>query len=148
MSFMAGAYPWIKALHIISVIAWMAGLLYLPRLFVYHADAPAGSAQAETFKVMEAKLSRIILLPAMIATILFGGMLAGIPGLIDFHQQWFPVKFVLVLVLLAYQHVLGRFRRKFAQDRNVRSSRFYRMINEIPAVVMAAIVILVVVKPF
>jgi protoporphyrinogen IX oxidase len=148
MSFLASAYPWIKALHIISVIAWMAGLLYLPRLFVYHADAPVGSPQAETFKVMEAKLSRIILLPAMIATILFGGMLAGIPGLIDFHQQWFPVKFVLVLVLLGYQHALGRFRRKFAQDRNSRSSRFYRMINEVPAVVMAAIVILVVVRPF
>jgi len=148
MSFLENYYLWIKALHIISVIAWMAGLLYLPRLFVYHADAPAGSAEAETFKVMEAKLSRIILLPAMIATILFGGTMAGIPGHIDYREHWFPAKIVLVFILLGYQHALGRFRRAFAQDRNQRSSRFFRLINEIPAVIMAAIVILVVVRPF
>jgi putative membrane protein len=146
MNFLADAYPWIKSFHIISVIAWMSGLLYLPRLFVYHADAPIRSAQSETFKIMEAKLSRIIMLPAMIATVIFGGMLAGLPGI--GIQAWFHAKLLLVFGLLAYHHLLGRWRRAFAQDRNTRSARFYRMVNEIPALIMIAIVILVVVKPF
>jgi protoporphyrinogen IX oxidase len=146
MNFLASAYPWIKSLHIISVIAWMSGLLYLPRLFVYHADSPVRSAQSETFKIMEAKLSRVIMLPAMIATVIFGGMLAGLPGI--GVQGWFHAKLLLVFALLGYHHMLGRWRRAFALDRNAHSARFYRMINEIPALIMVAIVILVVTRPF
>src|SRR5271166_972337 len=107
---------WIKALHIIAVIAWMAGMLYLPRLFVYHADAPVGSPQSETFKVMERKLSRGIMLPAMLGTLLFGGLLAGVPGLVDFHQGWFHTKLLLVVGLLGYHGLLARWRRGFAED--------------------------------
>src|SRR5882757_7280324 len=146
MNFLANAYPWIKTLHIVSVIAWMAGLLYLPRIFVYHASAPSGSAQSETFKIMEAKLSRTIMLPAMIATVIFGGMMAGLPDIA--MQRWFHVKLLMVVGLLAYHHLLGRWRGAFAGDRNRHSARFYRMINEIPAVIMVIIVGLVVVKPF
>jgi putative membrane protein len=146
MDFLASAYPWIKSLHIISVIAWMAGLLYLPRLFVYHAAAEVGSVQSETFKVMEGNLSRIIMLPAMIGAVVFGGLLAGLPGMAT--HGWFHVKVLLVVGLLGYHHLLGRWRRDFERDRNRRSPRFFRMINEIPAVAMVAIVVLVVVKPF
>jgi len=148
MSFLVAAEPWIKALHIISVIAWMSGLLYLPRLFVYHADAAVGSVQSETFKVMEAKLSRVIMLPAAIATILFGGLMVGIPGVVDFHEHWFDTKMLLVILLLGYHHALGRWRGAFARDLNRHPARFYRMMNEIPAVIMIGIVILVVVRPF
>lgn len=146
MNFLVSAYPWIKTLHIVSVIAWMSGLLYLPRIFVYHAAASSGSAQSETFKIMEAKLSRVIMLPAMIATLIFGGMMAGLPGMA--MQRWFHVKLLLVVGLLAYHHLLGRWRAAFNEDRNRHSGRFYRMINEIPAVIMIVIVALVVVKPF
>jgi putative membrane protein len=146
MNFLASAYPWLKTLHIVSVIAWMSGLLYLPRIFVYHVSAPAGSVQSEIFKIMEAKLSRLIMLPAMIATVIFGGLLAGLPGVAT--QGWFHVKLLLVVGLLAYHHLLGRWRGAFAGDRNRHSARFYRMINEIPAVIMVIIVALVVVKPF
>jgi putative membrane protein len=148
MDFLAGAYPWIKALHIISVIAWMAAMLYMPRLFVYHADAAAGSVQSETFKVMERRLARAIMLPAMIATLLFGGLLLATPGIVDFHQGWLHAKLALVLGMLVVQHFFGAWRRAFAEDRNRHSARFYRMINEVPTVIMIAIVILVVVKPF
>jgi protoporphyrinogen IX oxidase len=148
MNFLVNAYPWIKALHIMSVIAWMSGLLYLPRLFVYHADAPVGSVQSETFKVMEARLSRIIMLPAAIATILFGGLMVGIPGLVDFHEHWFDTKMLLVILLLGYHHALARWRGAFARDLNRHPARFYRMMNEIPALIMVGIVILVVVRPF
>jgi putative membrane protein len=146
MDFIENAYPWIKTLHIVSIIAWMSGLLYLPRIFVYHTDAAVGSIQSETFKIMEAKLSRVIMLPAMIATLIFGGMMAALPGTAT--HGWFHVKLLLVIGLLAYHHLLGRWRKVFAQDQNRHSARFYRMINEIPAVIMVAIVALVVVKPF
>jgi protoporphyrinogen IX oxidase len=148
MSFMIAAYPWIKALHIISVIAWMAGLLYLPRLFVYHAAAPIGSPAAETFKIMERKLARMIMLPAMIATLFFGLMLAGIPGLVDWKMGWIHGKLLLVVLLLVFQHFLSMWRRDFERDTNQRSAKFFRMVNELPALAMALIVILVVVKPF
>jgi protoporphyrinogen IX oxidase len=148
MSFLAIAYPWIKALHIVSVIAWMAGLLYLPRLFVYHADAPVGSPSSETFKVMERRLARGIMLPAMLSTLLFGLILAGIPGIVDWKMGWIHGKLTLVVLLLVFQHLLSRWRRGFEQDRNLHSAKFYRMVNELPAVAMLLIVILVVVKPF
>ena len=145
---MAALYPWLKALHIVAVIAWMAGLLYLPRLFVYHAGAPVASPMAETFKIMERRLYRAIILPAMAAAVLLGGALAGVPGVVDWREHWFPAKLALVAGLLVYTGLLGRWGHDFARDRNRRSARFFRMINEIPALLMIGIVILVVVKPF
>jgi len=148
MTALAPFYPWIKAFHIVSVVAWMAGLLYLPRLFVYHADAEAGSPMAETFKVMERRLLRGIMNPAMIATYLFGILLALTPGIVDWRGGWIYAKLALVAGLTLYHHRLARWRKDFAVDRNIRSARFYRFINEVPTVILIAIVILVVVKPF
>jgi putative membrane protein len=141
-------FPWIKALHIVAVIAWMAGLLYLPRLFVYHCAAPPGSAQSETFKVMERRLLRAIMNPAMVATLVLGGLLLATPGLVDWAAGWIYVKLTLVAGLVLLHHALGRWRAGFAEDRNRRSARFYRMVNEVPTLLMIAIVIMVVVKPF
>ncbi|MEO5805355.1 protoporphyrinogen oxidase HemJ [Devosia sp.] len=138
---------WIKALHVISVIAWMAGMLYLPRLFVYHADAEKGSVQSETFKVMERRLLRGIINPAMIGTLIFGiGMLSM--GVVDWHQAWPWIKAAFVIVLLGFHGVLTRHFKAFASDSNDKSSKYFRMINEIPTVVMIVIVIMVIVKPF
>ncbi|MEX2450834.1 MAG: protoporphyrinogen oxidase HemJ [Rhodospirillales bacterium] len=142
----ASAYLWIKALHIISVMAWMAGMLYLPRLFVYHAEAESGSAQSETFKIMERRLLRGIVNPAMIASFVFGGLLLAI--LNDWSAGWLYVKLVGVLGLAALHGMVSKWRREFAEDRNRRPARFYRLINEVPAVLMVVIVIMVVLKPF
>jgi protoporphyrinogen IX oxidase len=142
------AYPWVKSLHILAVIAWMAGLLYLPRLFVYHAMARSGSEMSETFKTMERRLERAIMTPAMIATWLFGLLLAGTPGLVDWRMGWLPVKLSLVVGLTAFHFWMRRHRLLFAADRNRHSVRFYRVVNELPTVALIAIVILVVVKPF
>jgi putative membrane protein len=142
----ADYYPWIKALHVIAVIAWMAGMLYLPRLFVYHVDAPKGSPQSETFKVMERRLMRAIINPAMIATWLFGLLLAFIGDLWD--QPWLWTKLALVLILSGVHGMFSRWRRDFEHDRNARPARFYRLINEVPTVLMVGIVVLVIVKPF
>jgi putative membrane protein len=142
------SFRWIMALHVISVIAWMAGLLYLPRLFVYHADAPAGSAQSETFKIMERRLLRGIMNPAMIATYLFGILLAATPGIVDWSSAWIYVKLAMVLGLTAMHHGCILWRKAFAEDRNRRPARFYRAINEVPALMMVVIVIMVIVKPF
>jgi putative membrane protein len=137
---------WLKALHVIAVIAWMAGLLYLPRLMVYHADAERGSVQSETFKVMEWRLLRIIMNPAMIVVWITGPILAWQLGI--YHDWWFISKFVLVCVLSWFHHELGLWRKAFKDDRNERPARFYRMVNEVPTLLMIAIVILVIVKPF
>jgi putative membrane protein len=139
---------WVKALHVLSIIAWMAGLLYLPRLFVYHADAPAGSAQSETFKVMERRLYRGIMTPAMVASWVFGLWLAFGFGLVDFSQGWMWLKAIFVIALTGMHGFYGRLRRDFAADRNTRSGKFYRAINEIPFVFAIIIVIAVIVKPF
>jgi len=144
-------YDWIKAFHIIAVIAWMAGMLYLPRLFVYHCAAEQGSVQSETFKVMERRLLRGIINPAMIATWVFGLWLAWLGP--DSHYGWFAsgwlqVKIVLVLTLSAVHGLLARWRTDFAADRNRHSQRFYRTINEVPTVLLILIVLLVVLKPF
>ena len=147
--FLASLYPWTKALHVISVIAWMAGLLYLPRLFVYHAErAKPGSELDAAFKVMEHKLLKLITNPASIATWIFGLMLVFTPGLIDWSDGWVHVKAALVIGMTAYHHVLMRWTRLFAEDRNTRSGRFYRIWNEVPAVLMIGIVIMVIVRPF
>ena len=137
---------WLKALHVIAVISWMAGLLYLPRLFVYHCEAEAGSKQAETFKVMEHRLLRLIMNPAMIVVWVTGPWLAWAQGML--HDRWLWAKFVLVVVLTGYHHALGIWRKGFATDRNVHDQRFYRLANEVPTALMVGIVILVVVKPF
>jgi putative membrane protein len=139
---------YIKAFHIIAVIAWMAGLLYLPRLFVYHATSKTGSEQSETFKVMERRLLRYITTPAMVATWIFGLILAFSP-LIDWSKDgWFHAKLLLVIVLSGFSGLLAKWTKDFAADRNTRSPRFYRIVNEVPTVLMILIVILVVVRPF
>jgi protoporphyrinogen IX oxidase len=137
---------WIKAFHIIAVIAWMAGMLYLPRLFVYHCGAEPGSRQSETFKIMERRLLRVIINPAMIATWLSGLWLAWSAGL--FAAGWLHAKLLLVVVLSGIHGLYARCLRDFARDANQRSEKFYRILNELPTVLMIGIVILVVVKPF
>ena len=139
-------YLWAKAIHVIAVISWMAGMLYLPRLFVYHADAEKGSVQSETFKVMERRLLRAIINPAMIVTWVFGLWLAW-KGF-AFHGGWLHAKIALVVLMSGVHGYLSASVRRFAQDRNTRAARHWRMINEIPTVLMILIVILVVVKPF
>jgi putative membrane protein len=145
---LAGAYPWLKALHIIAVIAWMAGLLYLPRLYVYHAAAPAGSNRAATFEIMERRLLRAIMLPEAGMTYLFGLLLAAIPGVVDWQRGWIWAKLGLVLLLTVFHLLLEHWRRDFAERRYSHSARFYRIVNELPTLAMIAIVLLVVVKPF
>lgn len=139
-------YEWLKALHVIAVIAWMAGMLYLPRLFVYHCDAAPGSAQSETFKVMERRLLRVIINPAMIAAWVLGLWLAYDGGWLV--SPWFHAKLALVIAMSAVHGILARRMKDFAADRNTRSQKYYRVINEIPTVLMILIVVLVVVKPF
>jgi protoporphyrinogen IX oxidase len=148
MNWLITAYPWIKAFHLVSVIAWMAGLLYLPRLFVYHAAEKIGSPTSETFKIMERRLMRAIMNPAMIAVFVFGALLLLTPGAVDWASGWIYAKLVLVAVLTILHHAMGSWRKDFAEDRNTRPVRFYRMVNEVPTVLMIGIVILVIVKPF
>jgi putative membrane protein len=139
-------YQWIKAFHIISVIAWMAGMLYLPRLFVYHCGAAPGSETSETFKVMERRLLRGIMNPAMILTWVFGLTLLYITE--AWREPWMMTKFALVVAMSGLHHLLALWRKDFAVDRNKRPARFYRIVNEVPTVLLIAIVILVVTKPF
>ena len=139
-------YPTLKTLHLIALVAWMAGMLYLPRLFVYHAAAAPGSATSETFKVMERRLLRAIMTPAMIATWIFGLWLAW--ELDAFRQGWLHAKLALVLVMSGLHGYLAGAVRRFADDRNTRSGRFYRVLNEVPTLALIGIVILVVFKPF
>ena len=145
---LAQAYPWLKSLHIVGMVAWMAGLLYLPRLFVYHAAAPVQSNRSETFKIMERRLQHGIMTPAMIATFVFGAALAGIPGIVDWHRGWIWAKLALVAGLTVFHVLLARWRTAFAADRNRRSVGFFRAVNELPTLALIAIVVLVVVKPF
>ncbi|PWC79284.1 hypothetical protein TSH64_06275 [Azospirillum sp. TSH64] len=140
-------YEWIKALHVISIIAWMAGLLYLPRLFVYHCQVQAGSEASETFKVMERRLLRAIMNPAMIAAYVFGiAMIVLTPEWMK--QGWLHAKLLFVLLLTASHMMMARWRRDFAEDRNTRPQRFFRIANEVPTLLMIGIVIFVIVKPF
>jgi putative membrane protein len=138
-------YAWIKALHIVAVMAWMAGMLYLPRLFVYHADARPGSELSETLKVMERRLLRAIINPAMIAAFVLGGLLLTVQ---DWSRGWLWVKLALVLGMGALHGEFARWRKDFAADRNKRPARFYRIANEVPTVLLIVIVLLAVVKPF
>jgi putative membrane protein len=143
----ASFYPWIKALHVIAVIAWMAGLLYLPRLFVYHAQAEMGSHSSETFKVMEDKLYRVIMTPAMLVAWVCGlSMIVFNPALLS--SGWLPVKLLFVLGLTAIHFLMNGWREDFARDANRRSQKFFRIANELPTLAMIVIVIMVIVKPF
>lgn len=142
----AGIYPWAKAIHVIAVISWMAGMLYLPRLFVYHAESEPGSQQSETFKLMERRLLRAIINPAMMVTWIFGLWLAW-DGF-GFSGGWLHAKIALVLGLSALHGYFSAAVRRFGEDRNQRSARHWRLMNEVPTVLMIAIVVLVIVKPF
>ena len=141
-------YPWLKALHVIAVIAWMAGMFYLPRLYVYHCETQPGSAESERFKVMEVKLLRLIINPAMIAAWIFGGALAAIPGVVDWGSGWPWVKAIALILMTGFHGALSKWRRQFLNDRNRKSARFYRLANEVPTVLMIVIVIMVIVRPF
>ncbi|MFP4313070.1 MAG: protoporphyrinogen oxidase HemJ [Alphaproteobacteria bacterium] len=140
-------YEWLRALHIISIITWMAAMLYLPRLFVYHADAPVGGEISEQFKIMEMRLLRIIMTPAMIAAWIFGiGMLLANPALLE--GGWMHVKLTSVIILSGLHGMFAAHVKKFARDERAKSNKFYRIVNEIPAVFMVIIVIMAVIQPF
>jgi protoporphyrinogen IX oxidase len=139
-------YLWLKAFHIIAFTAWMAGMLYLPRLFVYHCAAEPGSKQSETFKVMERRLLRLIINPAMIATWALGRWLAWQGGW--FQSGWLHAKLALVVALSVVHVFFARWVKAFAADRNPHSQRFYRISNEIPTILLILIVLLAVLKPF
>jgi len=145
---MINLYLWLKAFHIIAMVAWMAGLFYLPRLFVYHADAAPGSAVSETFKIMESRLARVIMAPAAILTWILGLALAYITGQLSEFQAWFVIKLVAVAALTGFHLLLLRHLRAFAEDRRPKPQRYYRAINEVPTVLLLIIVIMAVVKPF
>jgi putative membrane protein len=139
-------YLWLKAFHLIAVMAWMAGMLYLPRLFVYHCEADVGSRQSETFKVMERRLLKLIINPAMIVAWVLGLWLAWQGGW--FAAPWFHAKLVLVLAMSAVHGMMSRYVKDFAADRNRKSQKFYRIFNEVPTVLLILIVVLAVTKPF
>lgn len=142
------AYPWIKGLHIVSVIAWMAGLLYLPRLYVYHADTPVGSNRAAMLAVMERRLLRGIMLPAIVMVYGFGLALLATPGIVDWQYGWIYTKLTLVALLTIFHMLLAYWRRGFLSGHYPHTARFYRIVNEIPTVLMIAIVLLATAKPF
>ena len=146
MMFLSNHIDWIKAFHVISVIAWMSGMFYLPRLFVYHSETTPGSPESERFKVMERRLLKAIVNPAMIATWVFGLTLLSVFPV--YKEHWFEAKFALVIVMSGlHGYFVGRV-RAFAEDRNDKSARFYRILNEVPPLLMVFIVILVIVQPF
>lgn len=144
--FLGESYLWVKALHIIAVIAWMAGMLYLPRLYVYHCDAEPGSRQSETFKVMERRLLRAIINPAMIAAWILGFMLVSHGDL--WGAGWLHAKFALLIAMQLIHAGFARWRRHFDKDENRHPARFYRVMNEVPTVLLIGIVIFAVVRPF
>ena len=148
LDFLSHFYPWTKALHVISVIAWMAALFYLPRLFVYHHETAAGSAEEARFVVMERRLARAIMGPAMHATWTFGLMLVLTPGVVDWSAGWWHVKFASVVGMTVFHTVLARAQRRFAKGERVGSGRYWRVMNEAPTVLMVVIVVMVVVRPF
>ncbi|MGG5810793.1 protoporphyrinogen oxidase HemJ [Falsiroseomonas sp. CW058] len=145
---LADWYPWTKSFHLISVFAWMAGLFYLPRLFVYHMQVPAGDARSEMFKVMERRLLRAIMNPAMIAAYLFGIMLVLTPGIVDWRAGWWHGKLLGIVVMTWVHHDLGLARKRFLRDERPRTERAWRILNEVPTLALILIVVMVIVKPF
>ncbi|MCL4678611.1 MAG: protoporphyrinogen oxidase HemJ [Alphaproteobacteria bacterium] len=146
--FLTAHFEWIRALHIISVMAWMAGMLYLPRLFVYHADVPKGSEMSETFKIMERRLLKIIINPAMIAAWVFGLLMLYSNWAVYKSEGWMHTKLLLVFLLSGVHGVLAKRVKVFARDENEKSARYFRILNEVPTIMMIIIVILAVVEPF
>lgn len=140
------AYLWFKALHVISVIAWMAGLFYLPRLYVYHTNAKIGSELSETLKIMERRLLRAIMYPAMVSSIVFGTLL--LIEIDAWNQVWLQIKLICITGLIIFNFYLAKYRLAFLEDKNLKSEKFYRMINEVPTLLMMVVVIMVIVKPF
>ena len=148
VAWFAYLYPWTKALHIASMVAWMAGMFYLPRLYVYHCETQPGSIESERFKVMEYRLLRQIINPAMLATWTFGTILALTPGIVDWGAGWWHIKLASVLAMSGFHGALSKWRRLFLEDRNTKPARFYRIANEVPTLLMLIIVAMVVVRPF
>jgi protoporphyrinogen IX oxidase len=148
VSFLAPDILWIKALHVIAMVAWMSGLFYLPRLYVYHCQVVPGSAEGERFKVMERRLLKQITTPAMIVTWIAGLLMAFTPGVVSWTAGWWHAKLFLVLMMTGFHGACSRWRRDFLNDRNRRSEKFYRIANEIPTLLLIVIVVLVIVKPF
>lgn len=143
-----GLYPWLKAVHLIAAFAWMAGMFYLPRLYVYHAEAGPNTPQAKTFKIMERKLLRVIMNPAMIVTVAVGLWLVFGADAVDWKAGWLHVKIALVALLVVFHGFLAKWRKDFEADRIPHSSRFFRIVNEAPTVLLIGIVVMVVVRPF
>jgi len=148
LDLLAPAYPWLKALHLIAVIAWMAGMLYLPRLFVYHSEIPRGGPEHARFVIMERRLLKAIINPAMIATWLLGITLVLTPGVIDWTAGWWHTKLLCVILMSGFHGYLSANHRRFAADERPKSQRYWRIANEVPTVLMVIIVIMVIVKPF
>lgn len=144
---MDNLYLWYKALHTIALIAWMAGMLYLPRLFVYHAQAKIGSESSETFKIMERRLLRFITTPAMIITIILGILLIARDSSYYLSAGWLHAKLLFVFIMIGMHGYFAKTVRVFAQDKNLKTAKFYKIINEVPTVLMIIIIILVIVKP-
>jgi protoporphyrinogen IX oxidase len=147
IDFSNDTYLWLKAGHIISVIAWMAGLLYLPRLFVYHSELKAGSEASELFKIMERRLLRAIMNPAMFTSLIFGGLLLA-DSSTDWSARWLPAKLVCVGALMVTHMKMAAWRRSFDNDANTKSQKYFRFANEVPTLLMVIIVFLVVLKPW
>jgi putative membrane protein len=146
---LAAVYPWTKSLHVISVIAWLAALFYLPRLFVYHCGVRRGSVESERFKIMERRLHKQIMNPAMMSAWSFGLLLVLTPGVVAWSPfNWWHVKLTAVLLMTGFHIACSRWRRAFLEDRNCRSERYYRVANEAPTLLMVIAVIMVVAKPF
>ncbi|WP_291299126.1 protoporphyrinogen oxidase HemJ [Elioraea sp.] len=145
---LAYIYPWVKSLHVIAIIAWMAALLYLPRLFVYHCEVAPGSVESERFKVMEYRLSRYIASPSSIAAWVFGILLVLTPGVVDWASGWWHFKMLGILVMTGAHHAMMARRRDFLQDRNRRPQRYFRIMNEVPTAAMVVIVVMVIARPF
>ena len=142
------AFMWLKVVHLVAVISWMAGLLYLPRLFIYHCKSEKGSDKSETFKVMESRLLRAIMNPAMVVTLLTGALMIYSYGLAIYTETWFIIKIACLVVLLVTHMFMGKWRKDFETDTNQKSQLFFRFINEVPTCLMIMIIIMVVVKPF
>lgn len=146
--FLVGSYPWFKAIHIIAVMSWMAGLLYLPRLFVYHVEVELNSTEDRRFQIMERRLLRAIMNPAMVVSYIFGILLILTPGIVDWSSVWIWLKILAILVLTGCHHAMGKWRKDLAEGTNQKSQRYFRVANEVPTISMIIIVIMVVVKPF
>ena len=145
---LAPLYLWLKAGHVVSMVAWMAGMFYLPRLFVYHCAVPRGSAESERFKLMERRLLKQIVNPAMYATFGFGILLLLTPGVIDWTAGWWHVKLAAIVLMTVVHGILARRRRDFLHDRNIRPARYFRILNEVPTLLLLLIVVMVIVRPF